>query len=303
MRRTVCVGIFGVTAVFLRGFRGFLRQISPNGLLPGWWYLDKFDPSAINAARLPEIHNMNFSLKPLALAAVIATCSLAAQAADTIYGSAFTTNTNSYSTTFADGVTATFTSAPGNFQLKSGGVNLADTITGVGISGATSGEIDRSEVLTGTFSKGVQFSSIRLGLLFDGPEYRDVNEVAQITAYWSAGGSDTFKLTAVGTNAAQWYSTSGTVGSSVASVGSGAVLNGTGAWDIFNPFGNRLVTKLSFTALTGTAASGCTTCNNQSDYTLVSVTAVPEVETYALMLAGLGLMGTIARRRKAKQKA
>jgi len=33
----------------------------------------------------------------------------------------------------------------------------------------------------------------------------------------------------------------------------------------------------------------------------VSVTAVPEPETYAMLLAGLGLMGTIARRRKNKQ--
>ena len=33
---------------------------------------------------------------------------------------------------------------------------------------------------------------------------------------------------------------------------------------------------------------------------LVAVTAVPEPETYAMLLAGLGLMGTIARRRKAK---
>jgi hypothetical protein len=32
-----------------------------------------------------------------------------------------------------------------------------------------------------------------------------------------------------------------------------------------------------------------------------AVTAVPEPETYALMLAGLGLIGGIARRRKAKQ--
>ena len=32
----------------------------------------------------------------------------------------------------------------------------------------------------------------------------------------------------------------------------------------------------------------------------ISVTAVPEPETYAMMLAGLGLMGTIARRRKQK---
>ena len=34
---------------------------------------------------------------------------------------------------------------------------------------------------------------------------------------------------------------------------------------------------------------------------LVFATAVPEPESYALMLAGLGLMGAIARRRKAKQ--
>lgn len=34
---------------------------------------------------------------------------------------------------------------------------------------------------------------------------------------------------------------------------------------------------------------------------ITSVTAVPEPETYAMMLAGLGLLGTVARRRKAKQ--
>ena len=34
---------------------------------------------------------------------------------------------------------------------------------------------------------------------------------------------------------------------------------------------------------------------------LVFTSAVPEPKTYALMLAGLGLMGAIARRRKAKQ--
>lgn len=37
--------------------------------------------------------------------------------------------------------------------------------------------------------------------------------------------------------------------------------------------------------------------------TINPVTAVPETETYAMMLAGLGLMGTVVRRRKAKQTA
>lgn len=35
----------------------------------------------------------------------------------------------------------------------------------------------------------------------------------------------------------------------------------------------------------------------------VAVTAVPEPETYAMLLAGLGLIGTIARRRKASSAA
>ena len=37
------------------------------------------------------------------------------------------------------------------------------------------------------------------------------------------------------------------------------------------------------------------------EFTASSVAAVPEPETYAMLLAGLGLMGTIARRRKNKQ--
>ena len=37
------------------------------------------------------------------------------------------------------------------------------------------------------------------------------------------------------------------------------------------------------------------------DLTVNSVSAVPEPETYAMLLAGLGVMGAVARRRKAKQ--
>jgi len=211
---------------------------------------------------------------------------VAAQAGNTILGADFGSG-STYNTTFADGVNAAFTPTSGHlFEMKS-----QDGVTGVGVSGETSGEIDIGETITGIFSKGVQFSSIRLGLLFDGPEYNDVNEVAQITAFWT-GGSTSITLTATGLNSAVL-----TGSGSFASVGSGAKSGGTGAWDIFNPFGNQKVEKVVFSSLKGIGCSGCT---NQTDYTLVSVTAVPEPESYAMMLAGLGLMGAIARRRKPK---
>jgi choice-of-anchor C domain-containing protein len=62
----------------------------------------------------------------------------------------------------------------------------------------------------------------------------------------------------------------------------------------------------SFTA--NTASTLLSFSNGTSGYSgavldNVSVTAVPEPETYAMMLAGLGLMGTIARRRKQKAMA
>ena len=47
--------------------------------------------------------------------------------------------------------------------------------------------------------------------------------------------------------------------------------------------------------------SGNTNIPNVGYHGTITVTAVPEPETYALLLAGLGLMGTIARRRSNKK--
>ena len=55
------------------------------------------------------------------------------------------------------------------------------------------------------------------------------------------------------------------------------------------------LTTLSFYSVGGAASSGAVLDN-------VSVTAVPEPETYAMLLVGLGLMGAVARRRN-KTKA
>lgn len=53
-----------------------------------------------------------------------------------------------------------------------------------------------------------------------------------------------------------------------------------------------------FVQVTGTVNG---TLGGQYSGDMALVSAVPEPETYAMMLAGLGLMGAVARRRKAKQ--
>lgn len=65
--------------------------------------------------------------------------------------------------------------------------------------------------------------------------------------------------------------------------------------DLWNGLGNVRVLNL-FTGRSG--SEGHYTYTGYSQDQLYMVTAVPEVETYALMLAGLGLVGAAVRRRK-----
>ncbi|MBK9348103.1 MAG: FxDxF family PEP-CTERM protein [Burkholderiales bacterium] len=60
-----------------------------------------------------------------------------------------------------------------------------------------------------------------------------------------------------------------------------------------------LVTLTGATDLVFSAVGASTSYGGSLDN--VSVTAVPEPETYAMLLAGLGVMGAVARRRKAQQ--
>ncbi len=224
----------------------------------------------------------------LSLSLLAVAQSASALTTGTVTGTNFTNGQTSYATTFADGTTATFVGSAA-FSKKS-----QDGITGVGISGKTAGEIDVGETLTGTFSKEVIVSSINLALLFDGPEYSDVKEVANLLVNYADGGVGVYTLTATGVHSAAW-----TGEGTVTSIGSGAVNNGTGAWQLNNPFGFRSVDSIVFTAERGYPKSTCTSCSNQSDYTFVSMSVipVPEANTSAMMFVGLLMVSGLAVRR------
>ncbi|WP_405230256.1 PEP-CTERM sorting domain-containing protein [Lentisalinibacter sediminis] len=133
-----------------------------------------------------------------------------------------------------------------------------------------------------------------LSLLFNGPEYGDVGEIAHVVATTSDG-SQIFAhvFTAEDDEIAEWWVNGVNVGGvenlDPANSDSAAV------WSIRNPFGGTGVTGFGFTA---TASDNCfndSRCNKQSDFSLVSV-SVPEPGTLALL--GLGLLGIgLVRRR------
>jgi hypothetical protein len=258
-------------------------------------------PNALIAPIAATVRSAPSVIRQVAIAAGLVGASLATLPA-ALAGTVSATDTNvgtstnkktSNAVAIHGSATVTF-SAPESKQWLT--TKTAHGITGLGIWSKNDNEreIEVGERLLATFSQGLVVSGIRLGLLFDGPEFSDVQETARITATFAGGGSAVYTLSALANGNKSW---NGLGSVSLVNGPANTAANG-GVWDLLNPFGNSLVTSLSFTAVTGVPGAGCHWCKNQSDFVVMSVTAVPEPATVALMLAGLGVVGAAARRRR-----
>jgi hypothetical protein len=169
---------------------------------------------------------------------------------------------------------------------------------GAGVQGQGNNEIDwyaaaqagNSEMLRFNFGSGSVIDTLKLGLLFDGPEYTDYQENAVFRVSYVGGSTSTFTLAAL--FATPGLGTWNGLGSWS---GTGLDNGGSGLWTGVNPFGSTGVLQLDLFAAPGTCGTR-TTCNDQSDFVFRSLSATPVPAPGTLALLGIGLLGLVALR-------
>lgn len=180
----------------------------------------------------------------------------------------------------------------GSFSADGGSVTSAIKDAGFRIIGVSGGvaveEIDLSQALYINFNSPQFITSITLGLLFNGPEYFDTEEIAVV----EADGSAQEIITITGEDTASVVGT----GSAAIVPPFSTLLGGGGVFKLTNPFAGIAVTTLKLFPLDNGNLI------NNSDFGLVAFETVPQYVPDAsstLALLGLGLVGlAMVRRRK-----
>jgi hypothetical protein len=206
-------------------------------------------------------------------------------------------------------ITACNTSASGSCASP-GTIGTKDIPTvgaGAGVQGQDNNEIDwysagqsgNSEMLRFVFGSASVIDTLKIGLLFDGPEYTDYQEKAVFRVSYVGGGTSTFTLGAL-------FATpgAGTWNGFGSWSGTGLDNGGSGLWTGLNPFGSTGVLQVDMYAAPGTCGTR-TACYDQSDFVFRSLSATPVPAPGTLALLGFGFLGLVALRprRRAEVRA
>jgi hypothetical protein len=194
----------------------------------------------------------------------------------------------------------TFTPTGGALGIKTIEGPAGVFVTGLGVTGGPSGnEIDVGESLT-IAGPAFVLGSLGLAFLYDGPEFGDVQEIALITATLLAGGTSVTRVINVfvdPTDTDVDVFVDGTLDNSLI-ISASEASDGVASQILLGKlFGDAVVTSLVLEAVNGACGSG--TCDNQSDYSFLSLTTVPEPATLGIVGGGLVAMGLLGRRRRA----
>lgn len=171
-------------------------------------------------------------------------------------------------------------------------------VSGMGIQGHGNNEIDfyynsngtgDSETMAFDFAESVVIQELTLSLLFNGPEYSNEHEIAEIIIDGHVG---RLELIPSVEDAANWYVDNIFVGQ-VSSCSTGATANGgSGCFSILNPFGNLATSNMDLTAAMIPNV-------DESDYLFRQVVFSNVPEPGTLVLFGLGIVGLgLSRRRE-----
>ncbi|MBD5782193.1 VPDSG-CTERM sorting domain-containing protein [Pelagicoccus sp. NFK12] len=185
---------------------------------------------------------------------------------------------------------------PAGTFTATGGDLVVDTIDGVTFLGVedpvynpaldrAGSEIDLGQSVTVNFSEPSQLISITLGLLFNGPEYRDVVEVARLTA----NGGTSYTLSITGEDTAVW-SNGGVVVPVMAPFST--TYGGGGVFKIVNPFGSLAISSLLLEPVDNSNEA------NNSDFGLVAFEVPDSGATLALLGLALAGISIVHRRRR-----